>query len=622
MRKYANRYLITSIIATGSIAISQGAPAPKNKKANLLIIITDQQRFDAMSRAGNTILQTPNLDRLAREGVFFKNAYTQCAVCAPARASILTGCTVENHGILTNELSTSSKKDGRMLMPTYDELLSQNGYHCEYYGKWHSPEFHTAVYRNPELYSKNGAFAISIPGLTAFYKDFVDVVYPKPGLEAGQLYDSFTNRPYLVNPLDKRYGMTNQEVQQSGKKYIQPDLHGESLTPVDYSLTAFEARQAIDAIERNKDSTFSITCSFHFPHAPMIPPKPYSDMYPVANMPVPASIADQMLNTPYRTQNGRLQNPEYANPELIKYMESDYYGLVKEIDDWVGKILDKLDELGLTDNTMVIFTSDHGEMLGSHGMREKNVFYEESAHVPLLIRFPGRINPGTTVDGYVSTMNLFATINDYLQMPEYPSDGKSLRGLIEGTDHSMGNYVVTEWLYNQDKQPAYMIVKDKWKLFIPYSAESNVINALYNLNDDPYEMNNLIGNNPYRKNYEAKANELREDILNWLKEHHSAHYDGVKSRDLMKADLSTGALIAPQKQFGIYPNPTTGKVTIDSYAEKINGIRICDLLGRVIHSDDESFTGVRTFDMPAKPGCYIIKVQSKYPFPAQKVIVK
>jgi arylsulfatase A-like enzyme len=166
-------------------------------------------------------------------------------------------------------------------------------------------------------------------------------------------------------------------------------------------------------------------------------------------------------------------------------------------------------------------------------MREKNVFYEESAHIPLMIRFPGRIKPETKIDGYLSTMNLFATINDYLKLPEYPSDSKSLRGMIEGSDQNMGKSVVTEWLYNEDRQPAYMILKDNWKLFIPYSAESKVINALYNLKDDPCEMNNLLGSNPERKKYEEKANELRDDILTWLKEHHSIHYDGVKARKLI-----------------------------------------------------------------------------------------
>ena len=509
------------------------------KKTNLLFIITDQQRFDALSLAGNKILKTPNFDRLAKQGVWFKNAYTQCAVCAPTRASILTGATVENHQILTNEISNSAKETGRLSMPTFDELLSKNGYRCEYYGKWHSPEFHAEIYQNPQLKSSNGKSVFAPGQLTALYMDYLKPIYPKAKLQAGELYDSFTEQPYLMNPLDKRFGMTEDQVKLLNKKYSQPDLHGELQTPAENSFTAFQAKQIIEALERNKNNTFSITCSFHFPHAPMLPVKPYSAMYKVKDMPVPVSISDPMLNSPYRSQNGRLTHTEYADAEKIKYMIADYYGLVKEIDDWVGKILGKLDELGLAENTLVIFTSDHGDMLGAHGMREKNVFYEESAHIPLLIRLPNKIKPKSTVNGYVSTIDLFATINDYLQMPEQPSDGKSLRGLIEGTDKLHGKYVVTEWLYNEDKQPAYMIIKDNWKMLVPYSAESTVINVLYNLKNDPYEMKNLLGSNPDRKKYVEKANELRSDLLSWLKQHKSKHYEGVKNRDLLvsnKAD--------------------------------------------------------------------------------------
>ncbi len=503
------------------------------KKPNLLFIMTDQQRFDALSLAGNKVLKTPNLDRLAKQGVWFRNAYTQCAVSAPTRASILTGCTVENHQILTNEVSGSTRESGRMQMPTFDELLSKSGYHCEYFGKWHSPEFHAEVYRNPELIAKSGKSIFAAGGLTALYLDYLNVNFPGESPKPGELYDPFTARPYIPNPLDKRYGMTTNEILQLNKKYLQPDLHGESVTPTKHSFTAFQAKQTIEALERNKNNTFSITCSFHFPHAPMLPVKPYSKMYPVKKMPVPVSISDQMENSPYRSQNGRLDNPEYADPEKIKYMIADYYGLVKELDDWVGKILNTLKDLGLEENTFVIFTSDHGDMLGAHGMREKNVFYEESAHIPLMIRFPGQIKPSTTVDGYVSNIDLFATINDYLQMPEYPSDGQSLRGLIDGTELSHGQYVVTEWLYNEDRTPAYMILKDGWKLFVPYSAESRVINTLFNLKNDPYEMNNLLGSNPDKERYSEKAEELRKDLLLWLKKNKSKHYEGVKARKLI-----------------------------------------------------------------------------------------
>jgi len=609
-------------LAIGGLILNNTLQANDPKKPNLLFIMTDQQRFDALSLAGNKILNTPNLDRLAKQGAWFRNAYTECAVCAPTRASMLTGRTVENHQILTNEVSASTKETGRMAMPTYDELLSKNGYRCEYYGKWHSPEFHAEVYQNPELKAKNGKSVFAPGGLTALYMDYLNINFPKESLQPGELYDTFTARPYLMNPLDKRYGMTEEEVLKLNKKYSQPDLHGELKTPAEHSFTAFQAKQTIEALERNKNNTFSITCSFHFPHAPMLPVKPYSQMYPVKEMPVPASITDPMQNSPYRSQNGRLEHAEYADPEKIKYMIADYYGLVKEIDDWVGKILEKLAALGLEENTLVIFTSDHGDMLGAHGMREKNVFYEESAHIPLMIRFPGHIKPSTTVDGYVSNIDLFATINDYLQLPEYPSDGQSLRGLIQGTDLAHGQYVVTEWLYNEDRMPAYMILKDGWKMFIPYSEDSKVINVLYNLKDDPHEMNNLLGSNPDKGKYREKAEELRSDLLNWLKKNSSQYYEGVKNRNLTGADLSTGINDRPLSKFSIYPNPTSQKFTIDSVNQIIDGICLFNMSGQNIYCDNESFIGLKTIDLPLDSGIYLVQPMGKSPFTAQKILVQ
>jgi arylsulfatase A-like enzyme len=189
--------------------------------------------------------------------------------------------------------------------------------------------------------------------------------------------------------------------------------------------------------------------------------------------------------------------------------------MVKEVDDWIGKILDKLDELGLTGNTLVIFTSDHGEMMGAHGIYSKMTFYEESAHIPLLIRFPGRIKPGTEVVQPVSTVNLFATILDYTGMPEAPSDGFSLRGLIDGTDEVNGRYAVTEWLSSPKTAPAHMVIKDGWKLMLPDSSATGVMKALYDLNTDPHEMNNLLGTNPDAPLYSEKVNELEACFREW-----------------------------------------------------------------------------------------------------------
>lgn len=524
-----------SVAIAGLSERSEGVQSSRNRggKPNLLFIMTDQQRSDALSIAGNTVLHTPNLDRLARQGAYFKNAYTPCAVCAPARSSILTGHTVEHTGMKTNDRAYYVEEEGLMTMPTFDEILTDEGYHCEYYGKWHSQSSHTDIYKNPVRAAQNRRSIFGPGGQKYVWLDYLEDKEPVRALRAGELYDQMSRRPYKTDPIDKYHGMTEEEVKALDTRIVQCDQHGELQMNKENTLTAFQARQTIEAIERSKDIPFSITCSFHFPHAPMLPPEPYYGMYPARDMIPPASIADDMANSPYRTANGRLKNPEYADPQKITYMISNYYGLVKEIDDWVGAILDTLDKHGLTEKTLVIFTSDHGEMLGAHGLREKNVFYEESAHIPLMIRLPGRIDGNTTVDGYVSSVDLFATILDYLEIRARKSDGRSLRGLIEGTDTKHGKYVITEWDYRGDVSPNYMIVKDGWKLIIPYSRTSAVLNAMYDLNTDPHEVDNLLGKNPNRHRFAGKAEELRTCLLEWLEKNGSKHYKGVKERGLI-----------------------------------------------------------------------------------------
>jgi len=524
-----------SITVTSLSGCSEGMQSFESKgdKSNLLFIMTDQQRSDALSIAGNTVLETPNLDRLAKQGAYFKNAYSPCAVCCPARSSVLTGCTVENTRMRTNGLAYYPKEKGLMTMPTFDEILTDEGYHCEYYGKWHSLTSHTNIYKNPLRAAKNEKSVFGHGGQKFVWLDYLKDKEPIRALKAGEFYDNMSNRPYKTDPIDKFHGKTLAELKTKNIKVVQPDQHGELLMDKENTLTAFQAKQTIEAIERLKDKPFSITCSFHFPHSPILPAEPYYSMYPAKDMSPPVSISDDMSNSPYQTANGRKNLSEYRDTDKIKYMISNYYGLIKEIDDWVGEILNTLDKHGLTDNTLVIFISDHGEMLGAHGMREKNVFYEESAHIPLLIRLPRQIKSNTTVNGYVSLVDLFATIMDYLKIKEHKSDGNSLRGLIEGTDSEHGKYAVTEWDYRGDVSPNYMIIKDGWKMIIPYSVTSEVINALYDLNTDPHEMNNLIGKNPNRHRYAEKTEKLRACLLEWLKKNGSNHYEGVRKRKLV-----------------------------------------------------------------------------------------
>jgi len=485
----------------------------KNSKPNLLFIMTDQQRFDALSYAGNNILNTPKMDRLAREGVWFENAYTQCAVCTPARASMLTGHTVANTKVISNKQAYVLKDTGIMPMKTYDEILSEHGYECEYYGKWHTPTFRARIYNNPVTAAgiRKTEFG---PGKKAAYLKYLDPLYPERELKEGQLKDTLTERPYVPDPIDRRFDL-NKKGLASDIKVGQSDIHGITTIPAKYHISAFEAGKTIQALERLKDKPFSITCSFHHPHPPYLAAEKYARLYLPEKMVPPVSIDDDMADSPYlNVKKGT--DKKYSDPELIKYFISEYYALVKEVDDWLGRILDKLDELGLSDNTMVVFTSDHGEMLGSHGMRGKFCFYEESSHVPMMIRFPGRIKPGTKVKAPVSNMALFATILDYLNMPAHPNDSGSLRGLIEGTVNGEDKYVVTEWLSDLQSKPSHMVLKGGWKLMRPDPSAKKVKMSLYNLNDDPHELKNLLADGADSKNYVAKVAELETFFRDWM----------------------------------------------------------------------------------------------------------
>ncbi len=504
---------ITATGWTGCATQWQGSRGRRDKP-NLLFLMTDQQRFDALSYAGNDTLHTPNMDRLCTEGVWFKNAHTQCAVCVPARAAMLTGHTVENTKVISNKLAYVPEDTGVMPMKTYDEILGENGYACEYYGKWHAPVFRARVYDNPVTAAGIHKTELGL-GKKATYVNYLDSRYPDRPLKAEEFMDTLTDRPYVPDPIDRRFDL-KQKGQDTHIKVGQSDIHGVTTIPAKYHIPAFEGGKTIEALERLKDGPFSLTCSFHHPHPPYLAAEKYAKMYPADKMVAPVSINDAMADSPYRNMK-KNTNEKYSDPKMIQYFTSEYYALVKEVDDWVGHILDKLDELELADNTLVIFVSDHGEMLGNHGMRGKFCFYEESSHVPMMIRFPGRIKPKTKVAAPVSNMDLFATILDYLKMPDHPCDGASLRGLIEGTTNEDDAYVVTEWLSDLQGKPAHMVLKGDWKLMRPHDSAKKVKTALYNLNDDPHELRNLLASEADSERTMAKAAELEACFQAWMK---------------------------------------------------------------------------------------------------------
>ena len=177
----------------------------------------------------------------------------------------------------------------------------------------------------------------------------------------------------------------------------QPDQQGRDTLPANRTPSYFDGTAALAALDRlaTNPQPFVLTASFHNPHAPMVATGLYYDYYKAleTNMFLPPNLSGTDMTNSAWTKHG---DPDYQDPAKVKEWMVSYYALCEEVDHYVGLLLNKLDEKGIASNTFVIFVSDHGEMLGAHGMREKNVFLEESAHVPLLMRFPGKIKAGTT----------------------------------------------------------------------------------------------------------------------------------------------------------------------------------------------------------------------------------
>lgn len=490
----------------------------QDKRPNVLFIMTDQQRWDAMQCAGNLEIKTPNMDRIAREGVQFVNAYSACPVSVPARTSILTGRTIFNTKVLTNN---EVESDSIPHIPTFDQVLADNGYRTEYYGKWHSPYQFASKYKNVVKTTNKDKHAPNVQSNVEAYREYLTKNFgeaPKP-LE-GELIDFMSLRPYTPLAVDGRFG-TKQEFERNGRPSKSPgdsqaNNFGIFKTKSDASLTAFEGHEALEALKAMPgNQPFSLTCSFGPPHPPFIVPVEYAEMYNMDLLSLPQSILDELNNAPY-THSRQVLDARFRKPEMVKQMKWMYYAMITQVDDWVGKLLDELDRKGIADNTLVVFVSDHGEMLGDHGLVSKNKMYEGSARIPLLMRYPKAIQAGKKVETPVSHHDIFATILDYTRMKTSTNDGRSLRKLIDGKKDKV-DYSVSAWGAINNGGPL-MIRKGDWKLivYLQMNEKQKSTNALYNLKTDPLEMTNLIGANPDKAKYEKTAEELRQTLKVWM----------------------------------------------------------------------------------------------------------
>jgi arylsulfatase A-like enzyme len=441
---------------------------------NVLIFYTDQQQRRSLGAYGNPIVRTPNLDRLATEATVFENAICTLPVCVPSRCSIFSGTWPHTHGVFDNYHPLPRH------IQTLAEMLIDHGFRTGFIGKWHM-----------------GREVLPQRGFEEFYHA-VDDVYTSD--RDFPLYGPCGYSRWLI---EKGYKPDSQE---------KPGRFSRAFTarlPEEDGKAAFISEQACRFLECRRSEPFCLVCSFLEPHNPYH--SPYDGLHDPADIPLPSNFhSDPLPDWPKRSARFQQWCREVAHEDGVAYDSEDkwrrlmarYYGMCHLVDRHAGRVLDKLDALGLRDSTMVIYTSDHGDMMASHGMYLKSMMLEEAQGVPLLIRHPNVLG-GRRVVEPTSQVDIVPTILDALGVRRPAGlDGRSLMPLLRaerGEDPDA--FAVCEWngviqnLYA--RLPMFADVKGLWIRSIrtrrwKLNVNCGDVSELYDLGSDPGEMRNRV----------------------------------------------------------------------------------------------------------------------------------
>lgn len=437
---------------------------------NLLFIFTDEQRADTMACYGNDTIRTPNLNKFAGESFVFEHPYCTQPVCTPSRASIMTGLYPHTHGCVRN--NATLKKS----IPTVSELIP-GSYRKGYIGKWHLGD---EVIRQ---------------------RDFDEWISIEDN------YRAYYSRPEYLERLSNYHHFLIQRGLEPQVEGIGQKVFGRFFAAnlaEDLTKAAFVSEQAAKFICKNDSRPFALYVNFLEPHMPFT--GPFNNLYDPLTLPVgphfcrkpseEAAGRNRILSENY-FRNG-FEGVELSAEKGWRLIRSRYWGLATLVDRAVGRILAALEESSQANKTIVVFTSDHGDMMGDHGLLAKGVMYEGAVGVPLLMRVPWLTRRTRMVSGRVSQVDLVPTLLDLLNQPIPTSlQGRSLRSVLEGKGDLTGNPVVIEWNSSPDEPDEYGIKASPWRTIIsPQNLKLNLCVddqcELYDLNTDPFELKNLF----------------------------------------------------------------------------------------------------------------------------------
>lgn len=441
------------------------------KQPNILLLMTDQQRGDALGFWPDSCVETPYLDQLASEGVWFRRAFSACPVCIPARRTLMSGKTAVHHKVLMN---FHAPLEGL----TIPQMLRDRGYQTHLCGKLH-------LYPQRKLYGFCSADWADGPYSSRPDNDYDRFLmrrghFHEAGLGHGMSYNGWASRPF----------------------HMDESLH----------FTNWCTECALEFLERRDPTVpFFLNVSYHQPHGPCTPPAYYFQKYLNRQLPAPV-MGDWEKELP-NTQRGRPVNA-WRGPLPLQQLDqyrAGYYGCVEQIDHQIGRLLYHLPE-----NTVVVFCSDHGDMLGDHGWFRKRGPYQGSVHIPLMLWMPESmrrswgIRGGTCVDTAVELMDIFPTLAD-LAGGEKPADldGESVLPLCRG-EQLERPYLHGECARLETIGSGMQFLTDgSWK-YIWYPALGK--EQLFHLPSDPGERHNLAGQEQYR----AETNLWRAHLIREL----------------------------------------------------------------------------------------------------------
>lgn len=441
--------MFLGLLILTSATFCRAEDAAGKRRPNVLFLFSDDQRADTLAALGNKYISTPNLDRLVREGTVCTRAYcmgsTQPAVCLPSRAMLMSGRTLYRiHGDLKGQA-------------TWPEMFRKAGYATFLSGKWHN---------GPESAQRSFAEgrAVFFGGMGDPYKLPVCDFKPEGGLTA--------KKP-------------------SGK----------------HSVALF-ADRAIEFIQSQKgDRPFLCYVAFNAPHDPRIAPKEYHERSNAAKPPLPANFLPQHpFNNGELTVRDERLAPWPRTPDGVRQHLADYYAAIAFLDAQVGRILDALRASGQYENTIIVFSSDHGLAIGSHGLMGKQNLYDHSMHAPLLFAGPG-VPRGRRTDALCYLLDIFPTLGELagVAAPE-GNEGKSLLSVFTGKQKHIRDSIFTAY---RDVQRA--VRDERWKLIV-YPRINTV--QLFDLKNDPAEMKDLAADSRHK----GEVERLMQQLQVWQKQ--------------------------------------------------------------------------------------------------------